>query len=87
MQRTIAHLCIWLMILAGILLALNIFIVPYFAEMLADTGMELPLIAQFILNFSNLTIRYMWLLAPFYAIFFIGAIAWFRAAKPSPKET
>jgi len=86
-QRTVAHLCTWLMILAGILFALNIFIVPYFAEMLADTGMELSVIAQFILNLSQFTIQHTWFWAPFYAIFFFVAIVWYRAAKPAPKET
>ena len=88
-QRTVAHICIWVMILAGILFVTNIFVIPYFAELLnemSDGQTRLPIIVQFILNLSTFTVQNGWFFGSFYILLFVGAIAWYRTTKPQFKS-
>ena len=89
-QRTVAHICIWVMILAGILFLMSISVVPYFAALLnemSDGQTRLPIIVQFILNLSTFTVQYGWFFTPLYLLLFVGAIAWYRTTKPQQKVT
>ena len=86
-QRTAAHISIWIMILLGFFLAFNIFVVPYFANMLAQMDIQLPLIAQCVLNLSDFMTHFGWFFVPLYAILFITVIVWHSKAKTSAIST
>ena len=81
-QRIIAHICIWIMILAGILFLTNIFVVPYFASLFAGTSVQLPIVVKFILNLSNFMVYHGWVFSSFYITLFIAVIVWYCKTKP-----
>jgi len=80
-QRTAAHIGIWLMVVAGILFLINVFVVPYFAEVLLDMSdgrVSLPGFVQFIFNLSHFAVQYSWFFASLYMALFIAVIIWYR---------
>ena len=85
-QRTTAGICIWFMILIGIFLAVNLFVVPYFAVICAEMGAELPFIAKLIFTLSSCLIQNGILFTLLYAMIFVAIMVWYCQTKPRTAE-
>jgi type II secretory pathway component PulF len=75
------------MILIGIFLAVNLFVVPYFAAICAEMGAELPFIAKLIFTLSSCLIQNGILFTLLYTMSFVAIIVWYCRTKPRTTET
>ena len=80
-QRTVAHIGIWVMILLGLFFTISVFVVPYFAESIAEMDTKLHFSVQYILNLSAFMSHYGWSFVPIYAVIFVAIIIWHTKAK------
>lgn len=84
-MRKIASVCLWMMIMAGIGLLALIFVVPRFAEAVAnmsDGRTPLPVGLRLVFFWSQVSVHYSWLFGFVYLVLFAAVIYWYCMTKP-----
>ena len=83
-NRKAANICLWVMILIGIVLVSCLFVIPrfaaYFSEM-SDGEKPLPLILKVVFNLSDYAIHNGLLLTSLYVLLLGGVIFWNFSTK------